>query len=62
MSPRAHGDSEQGSGASFYILLRRPPLYAPLLGSSKRGGSWLSSFWAQLAFSPGKDSGPLPKV
>ena len=49
-------------GHHFTFCSEDPPLYAPLLGSSKRGGSWLSSFWAQLAFSRGKDSGPLPKV
>lgn len=38
MSPRAHGDSEQGFGASFNILLGRSPCMHPSLGLAREGG------------------------
>lgn len=48
----------EGLGYFFTPLTRSPPLCTPLLGSEREGVFWLSYFWAQLALSPGRDSGP----
>lgn len=66
-SMKAREDSDKSQGTWRFrvrawgivpTLAPEPPFVDPSLWLSKRGGSWLSCFWAQLAFSLGRDFGP----
>lgn len=67
-SPRRNNESRGTwlfsvrTGASFHTSALKLPFLSPSLGFIKRGRSWLRYFWAQLALSPGRDSGPLPRM